>query len=147
MNEKTCTYCSDVDIKNREITSNLLAWVFPTNIPVVSGHILIAPKRCVAKYEEMTKEEKEAIEELRVKMIKVLKKTFKAEGFNYAWNENKVAGQSIPHFHLHMLPRKTGDEGITEYEPRKFLYRPGSRAPTPEKELQEISKLIKSFLI
>ena len=144
-NQKDCVYCSNIDIKNREIAGDDLAWVFPTNIPIVPGHILIAPKRCVAKYEDLTIEEKEAIEKLRVKMVEALKKAFNAEGFNYAWNENKIAGQSVPHFHLHVLPRKEDDEGITEYEPRKFLYRPGSREATPEKELQQICAMIRKF--
>ncbi len=145
MNEN-CIYCTKQEIRDREITGNDLAWVFPTNIPIVPGHLLIAPRRCVAKYEDLTKEEKEAIETLRVQVIGALKKSFGAEGFNYAWNENKIAGQSIPHFHLHVLPRKEGDEGITEYEPRKFLYRPGSRETTPESELIEICEIIKSNL-
>ncbi len=143
---KDCVYCSNIEIKNREIAGNDLAWVFPTNIPIVPGHTLIAPRRCVAKYEDLTLQEKNAIEELRVKIINALKKSFNAEGFNYAWNENKIAGQSVPHFHLHVLPRKEGDEGITEYEPRKFLYRPGSRETTPENELREISEVIKKFI-
>lgn len=137
-----CVYCTKQEIKDREITGNDLAWVFPTNIPIVPGHVLIAPRRCVAKYEDLTGEEKDSIEKLRVQIISALRKTFNAEGFNYAWNENPIAGQSVPHFHLHVLPRKEGDEGITEYEPRKFLYRPGSRETTPEEELAKICELI-----
>lgn len=146
MKRKPCIYCSNADIKARKIIGNRSAWAFPTNIPIVPGHILIIPKRCIAKYESLTQREKSAIEELRIKIIKALKKVFKAEGFNYAWNENKIAGQSILHFHLHVLPRKKGDEGITKYEPRKFLYRPGSREATPEKELHKVSELIKKFI-
>ncbi len=142
----SCVYCTKQEIKDREITGNDLAWVFPTNIPIVPGHILIAPRRCVSKYEDLTKEEKDSIENLRLRMLKVLTKTFYAEGFNYAWNENPIAGQSVPHFHLHVLPRKEEDGGITEYEPRKFLYRPGSRETTPENELIEICKILKENL-
>ncbi|MBI2627711.1 HIT domain-containing protein [Candidatus Nomurabacteria bacterium] len=145
-NQKTCAYCSNIEIKNREIVGNNFAWTFPTNIPVVPGHILIVPRRCVAKYEDLTSREKMEIEKLRIKITKALTQAFKAEGFNYAWNENKVAGQSIPHFHLHILPRKKGDKGITKYEPRKFLYRPGSRETAQEKELQEVCETIKRYL-
>src|SRR3989344_972206 len=60
-----------------------------------------------------------------------------------ATNDEKKAGQSVPHFHLHIIPRKEGDAGIYEYEPRKFLYRPGERKESPEAELQEVSELIK----
>lgn len=145
-NKKICVYCTNVEIKNRKIIENDLAFVFPTNIPIVPGHVLIVPKRCVPKYEDLTQKEKKAIEELRIKIIKALKKAFGSEGFNYAWNENEIAGQSIPHFHLHVLPRKKGDEGITKYEPRKFLYRPGSREIAPENELQKICELIREVI-
>jgi ATP adenylyltransferase len=141
-----CVYCENKEIKARTIFENDLAWSFPTNIPIVPGHVLIAPKRCVAKYEDLTKEETEAIEELRIKICVSLKKAFNAEGFNFAWNDGKNCGQSVPHFHLHVLPRKTGDTGIYEYEPRKFLYRPGERETTPEEELQSVSNLIKNSL-
>ncbi len=144
--EKNCVYCTKEDIKAREIVGNEHAWVFPTNIPIVPGHVLIAPRRCVTKYEDLNDNEKESIEKLRVQIINALRKTFGACGFNYAWNEEPVAGQSVPHFHLHVLPRKEGDEGITEYEPRKFLYRPGSREATPEEELAEVVKIIKDNL-
>lgn len=146
LNNKICVYCTIPEIKNRMIIENKHAWAFPTNIPIVPGHILISPKRCVAKFEDMNKVEMEAIFSLLRKLKIALKKTFNTEGFNIAWNEGELAGQSVPHFHLHVLPRKEGDAGITKYEPRKFLYRPGSREATQEKELQSIAKLIKKNL-
>ncbi len=141
-----CAYCTKPDVKAREIIGNEYAFAFPTNIPVVPGHMIIAPRRCVLTYQELTSQEKEAIEELRVKMNFALKKAFGATGFNYAWNEDESAGQSVPHFHLQMLPRKEGDVGITKYEPREFLYRPGKMPLSPEEELNEICELVKSAL-
>ncbi|OGZ54546.1 MAG: hypothetical protein A3B25_02480 [Candidatus Ryanbacteria bacterium RIFCSPLOWO2_01_FULL_48_26] len=129
-----------------EIARNKFAWAFPTNIPIVPGHVLICPIRCVPTFEELTEEERKAIFDLQTKLKKALTKLFGAEGFNQAWNHGRAGGQSVPHFHLHLIPRKVGDEGITEYEPRKFLYRPGSREETPEKELQSISALIRKAL-
>ena len=123
MEKQNCVYCTNAEVKAREIIRNEYSWAFPTNIPIVPGHILISPIRCVAKFEDLTKEEISAIFDLLNKIKKSLVKAFNAEGFNYAWNEGKLAGQSIPHFHLHVLPRKTGDTGILEYEPRKFIYR------------------------
>lgn len=144
--KKSCVYCDTPEIRERSIIGNDLAYAFPTNIPIVPGHVLIVPVRCVALYEELTQEEMKAIEDLRNRLKKSLTKIFSAEGFNYAWNESSVAGQSVPHFHLHMLPRKDGDTGITEYDPRKFLYRPGSREKSPEAELQAVAKLIRESL-
>jgi histidine triad (HIT) family protein len=140
---KPCAFCSLPEIKAREIAGNDLAWAIPTNIPIVVGHVLVLPRRCVAKYEELTREEKEAVEQMRLSITAALARSFGAEGFNFAWNDGKLAGQSVPHFHLHVLPRKTGDQGIYEYEPRKFLYRPGERDASPETELIEVASIIR----
>ena len=142
-----CVYCVSPEIKERTIVRNELAFAFLTNIPITPGHTLICPVRHVQKFEELSREERNAIFELATKVKKVLTALFGAEGFHHAWNENPVAGQSIPHFHLHIVPRKKGDEGITEYEPRKFLYRPGSRAAMPEAELKALSEQIKRHII
>ncbi|MDO8627140.1 MAG: HIT domain-containing protein [Candidatus Diapherotrites archaeon] len=141
--QKACVYCSNPDIQKRKIVENETAWVFPTNIPITPGHLLVCPKRCVKEFEELNEKEVEDLFDLMKKSKNVLRKAFGAEGFNIAWNEGETAGQKIPHFHLHVVPRKKGDEGITEYEPRKFLYRPGSREETPEKELQKIAEILK----
>jgi diadenosine tetraphosphate (Ap4A) HIT family hydrolase len=141
-----CAFCEIPEIKGRTIVENKLAWAFPTNIPIVPGHVLICPKRCVAKFEDLSSDEREAVFGLIEKLKLALIKTFDAEGFNFAWNESVVAGQKVPHFHLHMLPRKQGDTGIVGYEPRKFLYRPGSREDSPEEELKAISEKIKKNL-
>ena len=127
-----CTFCEITEIKARTIVENELAWAFPTNIPIVPGHILVVPKRCVANYDQLSANEWQAIDDLIRKLKIALKKTFDAEGFNFAWNEGKMSGQSVPHFHLHILPRTTGDTGIYQYEPRQFLYRPGERETSPE---------------
>lgn len=129
------------------IIENGLAFAFPTNTPIVPGHILICPKRHVQYYEDATLEERAAIEDLRSKLKQALKKALGAEGFNYAWNEEKIGGQSVPHFHLHIVPRKDGDVGIYEYEPREFLYRPGPRTVvSPQEEIDAVVTLIKQAI-
>ena len=141
-----CIYCTLPELKSRTLKRNDLAWAFLTNIPITPGHTLVVPVRHVKKMEELTPEEHAAIFALAAEVKHALRTTFGAEGFNHAWNEEPVAGQTIPHFHLHIIRRKTGDEGITEYEPRKFIYRPGSREATPEAELQAITEQIKKVI-
>ncbi len=138
-----CVFCNREEMKNRIIFEDRLVFVMPTNIPIVPGHLLICPVRHVQKLEDLEKEEFEAVFFTLSKIKKSLKKVFVSEGFNFAWNEGAVAGQSVPHFHLHVLPRKSGDSGIVEYEPRKFLYRPGSREVSPETELEEVARKIR----
>jgi diadenosine tetraphosphate (Ap4A) HIT family hydrolase len=134
------------NVQERIIIQNNLAYAFPTNIPIVPGHVLVVPKRVVPTFEDMNLEEREAVFDLATKLKQALQRVFGATGFNEAWNEGESAGQAVAHFHLHIVPRKEGDAGITEYEPRKFLYRPGSREETPEAELSAVVELIKKSL-
>lgn len=143
---KLCPFCTDKNIKERLIVQNKYVWVFPTNIPIVPMHTLITPARHVSRMTELTDEEHTAMFEMVKRLSEAFAKHFEAEGFNYAWNEGRLSGQSIEHLHLHILPRKTGDSGVTEYDPRKFLYRPGSRETTPESELRTVSEAIRTAL-
>lgn len=142
----SCTFCNKSEIKAREIIGNDLAWAFPTNIPITPGHILVAPRRCVPTLEELTNEERLAIFSLADKLTVALKKTYGAAGFNFAWNQGVLAGQSIPHFHLHIISRTDGDEGLLGYDPRSMIYRTGDREPTSEEDLIRIVAQIKSVL-
>lgn len=140
-----CVFCELSEIKERKIVENELAWAFLTNIPITIGHTLVVPKRCVSSFSDMTKEEVEAVLSLGEKIKKALAEVYGAKGFNVAYNEGEVAGQTVPHFHIHIVPRKDGDEGVYGYEPREFIYRPGSRETTPEAELKSMSEEIREY--
>ena len=143
---KPCVYCTIPEIKARAIVEDELAWAFPTNIPITDGHTLISPKRCAQKLEDLSPEEKLAILDMAEKIMRALRISHGAEGFNCAWNQEKLAGQSVPHFHLHVIPRKEGDTGLLGYDPRSMLYRTGDREPTNEEDLQKVQKTIRDAL-
>ena len=139
-------FTTNPDIQKRIVATSDLSFAFPTNIPITHGHLIICPKRVVKTAQELTRDELLDIFSLIKKLQPSLKSVFGATGFNYAWNDGEVAGQSIPHLHIHMIPRRFGDTGITEYDPRKFLYRPGSRAVSPQEELDQVARDIKDAL-
>jgi len=141
-----CDFCESEDVKRRTIIKDDKAFAFLTHIPLTKGHMIVCPLRHVLTYEEMTDEEKSATEEMRLKIKGILIKVFGAEGFNYAWNEQKIAGQSISHFHLHIVPRKKGDTEVLKFEPREFLYGSVPRNKSPEEELLEVVELVKKNL-
>jgi len=136
----------DSVLQKRLVAENATAFAFLGYQPIVPGHTLVCPKRPVPTWDELTGEEIADMFALRRQIKEVMKQVFAAEGFNYAWNESEIAGQSVPHVHLHILPRKEGDSGIVGYEPRVFLYRPGSRAISPEEELAEIAARMRSVM-
>jgi len=126
---------NDLDIQQRLVAENKLTFAFLNKMPIVPGHILICPKRDVATSKELIFDEWKDLLAIKEIVCAKLKHALQAKGFNFAWNEDLIAGQTVPHFHLHVVPRKENDTGIIEYEPRVFLYRPGSRANSPKEEL------------
>ncbi len=141
---KQSVFTTLLEIQDRTVLENDVAFAFLTNIPITPGHMLIAPKRVVATADELSEAELVGIFALAAQVKELLRQSFGAEGFNCAWNEGAEYGQSVPHFHLHIVPRTPGDAGIVSYEPRQFLYRPGSREPSPEAELAAIAKMLQA---
>ena len=77
--------------------------------------------------------------------MKALAETYDAEGFNCAWNQGNLAGQSVQHFHLHIIPRKEGDTGLLGYDPRSMLYRTGDREHLQGSLMEVTNKIKKSI--
>jgi len=142
----SCPFCEREDVKERIIIQNDLAFAFPTNIPITLGHTIITPKRCVKNLAQLTSEERSAILLLSDQIMKALAETYDAEGFNCAWNQGNLAGQSVQHFHLHIIPRKEGDTGLLGYDPRSMLYRTGDREPSSQGSLMEVTNKIKKSI-
>lgn len=91
------------EIIGRTFLGNELSFAFLTNIPITPGHTLICPRRVVLKIDELTEQELKSMHELLILVKARLEATLEVKGFNYAWNEGKDFGQSVPHFHLHVV--------------------------------------------
>ncbi|RPG59626.1 MAG: HIT family protein [Flavobacteriales bacterium TMED235] len=103
-----CIFCN---IKKDEIIfSNELAISSFDSYPVSKHHVLIFPKRHVKDYFELNNDEILACNKL-IKLLKdfILKKDITVNGFNIGTNAGKVAGQTIMHCHIHLIPRRQGD--------------------------------------
>lgn len=111
MPENTCPLCSDKDlvIDNDKAIENELAYVLTDTNPVSPGHCLIVTRRHIAEFFDATQEEKIAIFELIDEMKAIIDKKHNPDGYNIGVNIRKAAGQSVPHIHIHMMPRYEGD--------------------------------------
>ena len=103
----SCTFC---EIDSSRITNkNTLAYVTPDKYPVTRGHILIIPKRHVKDYFELSESESSAIYKLIIEEKKNLSEDTSIEGYNFGVNCGEVAGQTVFHCHVHLIPRGKGD--------------------------------------
>lgn len=77
--------------------------------PIVPGHVLVIPKRITPKLADLTDEEYDDLWRSARTIQKALEGYYNATGFNVAVQDGRSAGQSVPHVHIHILPRKEAD--------------------------------------
>lgn len=100
-----CPFCTSEGI----VLRNELAYVRQDKYPVTPGHCLIIPFRHVADFFATTEEERRAILALTEAAKQMLDREYAPAGYNLGVNVGEVAGQTIPHVHLHLIPRYVGD--------------------------------------
>ncbi|CAM8369133.1 HNH nuclease [Candidatus Methylopumilus universalis] len=108
--EKGCFFCDTQVNKKRVIEENTLAYSIRDAFAVTEHHTLIIPKRHTLDYFNLYQPEINAINQL-IKSQKALidKKDKSVEGYNIGMNCGEVAGQTIFHCHIHLIPRRKGD--------------------------------------
>lgn len=107
LHDKNCPFCN---LGNRIIDSYNSANCIRDNFPVTKNHTLIIPKRHIQTVGEISMNEIQDVFFLSNKIKSELRLIdSKIQGFNIGFNEGEVAGQTIPHVHLHLIPRRLGD--------------------------------------
>ena len=122
-----CLFC---DSKKSGIAhENDLAYASYDSYPVSDHHCLIIPKRHIKDYFDMTNDELIACNDL-IQIVKneILSRDVNVKGFNIGTNAGKIAGQSIMHCHIHLIPRRVGDVdnpqgGVRSVIPNKQHYK------------------------
>ena len=104
---KSCPFCALP--QERIIDSNDLALVIRDGYPVSPGHTLVIPKRHIGSWFEITPEEQGAMLDLLGRAKAVLEEEFKPDGYNIGINDGPTAGQTVPHLHMHLIPRYKDD--------------------------------------
>lgn len=135
MYKEDCIFCK---IANGEIPSSTIYEdedfrVFLDLNPATRGHALLVPKKHFANLLELDDGLCEKAIILAKKMAGRMTELLGCDGFNLVQNNGEAAGQTVFHFHLHLIPRYKDDTaGIT--------WKPGS---TSSKELEELVALLK----
>lgn len=78
--------------------------------PASKGHALILPKEHYANVYELTDELAAKVYVLAKKMVTKLKDIVECDGYNILQNNGVAAGQTVFHFHMHLIPRYENDE-------------------------------------
>jgi diadenosine tetraphosphate (Ap4A) HIT family hydrolase len=123
--EQGCPFCS-ID-EHRIVWSSPVVIVLLDAFPVSPGHSLVVPRRHVSSWDLLTSDEKAAIitgvDEARA----AIAASRPPDGFNIGCNDGVAAGQTVMHFHMHVIPRYAGDVrdargGVRWVVPAKAAY-------------------------
>ena len=125
-----CIFCK---IANGEIPSNTIYEddsfrVILDNGPATKGHALVLPKEHYANLFEIPEETLADAAKVAKKVATNIKEKLGCEGLNLVQNNGTVAGQTVMHFHLHIIPRYTDDN-------QKILWNP------TQPSAEELSKI------
>ncbi len=106
-----CVFCRIVagQIPSTKVYEDEHALAFMDLGHVNPGHVLVAVKKHAANVFELEVAQAEAIARATVKIANALKKAFEAEGLSVYQANGKAAGQTVFHYHVHLLPRHAGD--------------------------------------
>ena len=120
-----CPFCQLPS--ERIIAQNQHACAIRDAYPVSPGHTLIIPRRHIASFFDTTQEEKNALLALLDEAKRIVEYEQKPDSYNIGINDGAAAGQTVPHLHIHLIPRYTGDAedprgGVRWVVPEKARY-------------------------
>ncbi len=106
--EKSCPFCTLTP--ERIIDSNEFALVIRDGFPISEGHTLIIPRRHVGSWFDTNAHERTALFALLDQAKLILDQECNPDSYNIGINDGAAAGQTVPHLHIHLIPRYKGDQ-------------------------------------
>ncbi|MDZ7737327.1 MAG: HIT family protein [Gammaproteobacteria bacterium] len=121
----SCLFC-EIE-QDRILQEDEFCFAVRDGFPVSEGHTLIITKRHIGSFFETTEEEKLALLKALELAKTDLDREYGPSAYNIGINDGTAAGQTVPHLHLHLIPRYKGDSvdprgGVRWVIPDKAAY-------------------------
>lgn len=98
------------DRRNQIVQRTEKSVVLLNKFPYNNGHLLVAPLTHIGRFDDLAVDELTEIMDSVRRMVRILEKLMRADGFNIGLNLGKAAGAGLPgHLHWHIVPRWNGD--------------------------------------
>ena len=122
MRKDDCIFCkiANGEIPSRALYEDEMFRVIMDLSPATKGHSLILPKDHAANLYELPDETASRALVLAKKMATQMTEALKCEGFNLVQNNGEVAGQTVSHFHIHLIPRYENDGQKINWVPQEM---------------------------
>ena len=108
---EVCAFCriQTGELVSSRVLEDNLAIAFLDIRPINPGHTLIIPRRHVVSFVDLTAEEAQRVILIGQRVASALKTTLGCGGITFSVADGEAAGQEVPHTHLHVIPRYSGD--------------------------------------
>lgn len=118
MKKEDCIFCKIIsgDIPSNTIYENSEFKVIMDIAPASKGHVLIIPKEHYANIYDIDVETAGRLFQFATVVARALKKALNCDGMNILQNNGLIAGQTVFHFHMHLIPRYEGDTVTVKWE-------------------------------
>lgn len=103
----SCPFCTLPP--ERIVAANEVGWIVRDAYPVTNGHTLVIPRRHISSFFELASDERQRLLELLDIARAGLNVDLHPQGYNIGINDGTAAGQTVPHLHIHLIPRYEGD--------------------------------------
>ena len=108
--ETYCLFCERNNLEKHTILAeNDFCYARQDNFAVSPGHLEVVPKSHVVSFFELTNEELGQMYSLLKEAKAIIQDKYNPDGYNIGLNEGEMAGRSIHHLHIHLIPRYEGD--------------------------------------
>nr|WP_300308825.1 HIT family protein [uncultured Anaerostipes sp.] len=118
MKKEDCVFCKIVsgDIPSNTIYENSEFKVIMDASPAAKGHVLVLPKEHYKDIYDIDAETAGKLFQLAAVVARALKEVLNCDGLNILQNNGVIAGQTVFHFHMHLIPRYEGDDVTVKWE-------------------------------
>jgi len=119
MREDNCIFCkiANGDIPSKTLYEDDECRVILDLGPATKGHALILPKNHYANLFELPENEAEHVMVVAKRMAGRMMEKLQCDGFNLVQNNGETAGQTVFHFHMHLIPRYKWDNQLIGWKP------------------------------
>lgn len=109
---KNCLFCKIInkDIPAKIVYEDDICIAFLDISQTTKGHTLVIPKEHFDNYLDVDSKTLGHMSSVAQKIALLIQDKLGAEGFNFVSNTHEIAGQSVPHFHIHIIPRYTKND-------------------------------------
>jgi len=139
MVEDNCIFCKIVrkEAPAKIVYEDEKCLAFLDINPLALGHTLVITKKHAKSIFDVSEEDAKHVFEVAKKIALQMKEKLNAEGINFFQASEEAAGQSVPHFHLHIIPRRKNDNiDFNRWWISKVK-------KVEDEELEEIAKLLR----